>query len=53
MDMVAAMFRTIFAQADAAGVGKAWDQVRDQLTKSFPKISRVNLKRRRRLADRR
>ena len=38
MDMVAAMFRTIFAQPDAAAVGKAWDQIRDQLTKSFPKI---------------
>src|SRR6478752_6723726 len=38
MDMVAAMFRTIFAQPDAAAVGKAWDQVRDQLAKSFPKI---------------
>ena len=39
MDMVAAMFRTIFAQPDAAAVGKTWDQVRDQLTKSFPKIA--------------
>ena len=38
MDMVAAMFRTIVAQPDAAAVGKAWDQVRDQLAKSFPKI---------------
>src|SRR6478609_3876777 len=38
MDMVAAMFRTIFAQPEAAAVRKAWDQIRDQLAKSFPKI---------------
>ncbi|MBM0128155.1 IS256 family transposase [Pimelobacter simplex] len=34
VDMVAAVFRTAFAQPDAA----AWDEVRDQLAKSFPKI---------------
>lgn len=37
-DMVAAVFRTIFAQPDAEAVSKAWDEVRDQLAKSFPKI---------------
>jgi putative transposase len=37
-DMVAAVFRTIFAQPDADAVSKAWDEIRDQLTKSFPKI---------------
>ena len=37
-DMVAAVFRTAFAQPDAAAVNQAWDQVRDQLTPSFPKI---------------
>jgi putative transposase len=38
-DMVAALFRTIFAQPDAEAVHAAWDQVRDQLAaKAFPKI---------------
>jgi putative transposase len=37
-DMVAAVFRTIFAQPDAAAVSATWDEVRDQLAKSFPKI---------------
>jgi putative transposase len=36
-DMVAAVFRTIFAQPNAAAVSAAWDQVRDQLAASFPK----------------
>ena len=36
--MVAAVFRTIFAQPDAATVAATWDEVRDQLAKSFPKI---------------
>lgn len=36
-DMVAAVFRTIFAQPDATAVHTAWDEVRDQL-KAFPKI---------------
>src|SRR3954471_17978805 len=36
--MVAAVFRTIFAQPDATTVAATWDEVRDQLTKSFPKI---------------
>ena len=35
--MVAAVFRTIFAQPDPEAVSKAWDQVRDQLANSFPK----------------
>jgi putative transposase len=37
-DMVAAVFRTIFAQPHPATVAATWDEVRDQLAKSFPKI---------------
>jgi putative transposase len=37
-DMVAAVFRTIFAQPDAATVAATWDEVREQLAKSFPRI---------------
>jgi transposase-like protein len=37
-DMVAALFRTIFVQPDAAAVEATWDQVRDQLAERFPKI---------------
>jgi putative transposase len=37
-DMVAAVFRTIFAQPDAATVAATWDEVRDRLAGSFPKI---------------
>jgi transposase-like protein len=37
-DMVAAVFRTIFAQPDATTVAATWDEVRDQLARSFPKI---------------
>ena len=37
-DMVAAVFRTIFAQPDADTVSSTWDQVRDQLGDRFPKI---------------
>jgi transposase-like protein len=37
-DMVAAVFRTAFAQPDAAAASQAWDQVRDQLAGTFPKI---------------
>jgi putative transposase len=38
-DMVAAVFRTIFAQPDPATVASTWDQVRDQLGDRFPKIT--------------
>src|SRR4029079_1029834 len=38
-DMVAAVFRTIFAQPDAATVAATWDQVHDQLGDRFPKIA--------------
>ena len=38
MGMVAAVFRTIFAQPDATTVAATWDEVRDQLAKSFPKV---------------
>ena len=37
-DMVAAVFRTIFAQPDPQTVAKTWDTVRDQLAAAFPKI---------------
>ena len=37
-DMVAAVFRTIFAQPDPTTVGQTWDAVRDQLAAAFPKI---------------
>ena len=37
-NMVAAVFRTIFAQPDAATVAATWDTVRDQLAERFPKI---------------
>jgi transposase-like protein len=37
-NMVAAVFRTIFAQPDAATVTATWDEVRDQLAGRFPKI---------------
>jgi putative transposase len=38
-DMVAAVFRTIFAQPDPDTVASTWDQVRDQLGGRFPKIA--------------
>lgn len=38
-DMVAAVFRTIFAQPDPTTVAATWDQVRDQLGDRFPKIA--------------
>jgi transposase-like protein len=38
-DMVAAVFRTIFAQPDPETVAATWDQVRDQLGSRFPKIA--------------
>jgi putative transposase len=37
-DMVASMFRMIFAQPDPAAVHATWDEVRDRLAASFPKI---------------
>jgi putative transposase len=37
-DMVAAVFRTIFAQPNAEAVSETWDQVRHQLASMFPKI---------------
>src|ERR671910_3239616 len=38
-DMVAAVFRTIFAQPDPDTVASTWDEVRDQLGDRFPKIA--------------
>jgi transposase-like protein len=38
-DMVAAVFRTIFAQPDPETVASTWDHVRDQLGDRFPKIA--------------
>jgi putative transposase len=37
-DMVAALFRTIFAQPDRDAVFAAWEEVRDQLVKTVPKV---------------
>jgi putative transposase len=37
-DMVAALFRTIFAQPNRDAVWAAWEEVRDQLVKTFPKV---------------
>ncbi|MFD1056829.1 IS256 family transposase [Terrabacter terrigena] len=38
VDMVAAVFRTIFAQPDPESMATTWDQVRDQLAARFPKV---------------
>jgi putative transposase len=38
IDMVAAVFRTVFAQPDPKAVAATWDEVRDQLAGRFPKI---------------
>jgi putative transposase len=38
VDMVAAVFRTIFAQPDPDSMAATWDQVRDQLAGRFPKV---------------
>ena len=38
-DMVAAVFRTIFAQPDPDTVAATWDQVRDQLGGRFPRMA--------------
>src|SRR3954452_13380606 len=38
-DMVAAVFRTIFAQPDPDAVSATWDRVRDQLGERFPKVA--------------
>jgi transposase-like protein len=38
VDMVAAVFRTIFAQPDPDSMATTWDQVRDQLADRFPKV---------------
>jgi putative transposase len=37
-DMVAAVFRTIFAQPNPEAAAQTWDTVRDQLAAGFPKI---------------
>jgi len=37
-EMVAAVFRTIFAQPDAEAMAATWDKVRDELAARFPKI---------------
>jgi len=38
VDMVAAVFRTIFAQPDPEAMATTWEQVRDQLAGRFPKV---------------
>jgi putative transposase len=40
-DMVAAVFRTVFAQPDADAVAATWDHVRDELAARFPKIGEL------------
>ncbi|OYO88864.1 transposase, partial [Serratia marcescens] len=37
-DMVASMFRMIFSAPDAEAVHATWEEVRDRLAASFPKI---------------
>ncbi|MCA1693689.1 MAG: IS256 family transposase [Actinobacteria bacterium] len=37
-EMVAAVFRTIFAQPDAEAMAATWDKVRDELAARFPKV---------------
>jgi putative transposase len=37
-EMVAAVFRTIFAQPDLASMSKQWDKVRDDLAARYPKV---------------
>ncbi len=37
-EMVAAVFRTIFAQPDPEPMSKQWDKVRDELAARYPKI---------------
>jgi putative transposase len=37
--MVAAVFRTIFAEPEATTLAATWDQVRDQLDNRLPKIA--------------
>lgn len=39
--IVAAGFRTIFAQPNADAVSETWDQVRDQLASVFPKMPTI------------
>ncbi len=38
VEMVAALFRTIFAQPDPEAMEATWEAVRDQLAARFPKI---------------
>ena len=40
-EMVAALFRTIFAQPDLDSMSRQWDKVRDDLTARYPKIGPV------------
>jgi putative transposase len=37
-EMVAAVFRTIFAQPDLASMAKQWDKVRNELAGRYPKF---------------
>lgn len=39
-DMVAALFRTIFAQPNAEAVAATWDSVHEQLAAGFPRSAR-------------
>ena len=40
-EMVAALFRTIFAQPDLTSMSKQWDKVHDDLTARYPKVGPV------------
>lgn len=40
-EMVAAVFRTIFAQPDLGSMAKQWDKVRDELAARYPKIGEL------------
>ncbi|WP_134772314.1 IS256 family transposase [Ornithinimicrobium flavum] len=40
-EMVAAIFRTIFAQPDLAAIDKQWDRVRDDLAARYPRTGPV------------
>jgi putative transposase len=40
-DMVAAVFRTIFAQPDPVAVADTWDQTRATLAERFPKVAEL------------
>ena len=52
-EMVAAVFRTIFAQPKLAPMSKQWDKVRDELAARYPKVGPLMDEARRRFGDER